>query len=163
MVIPEPFKLYDETLLNYVFNPIAWNIEWYTGKTPPFLAMVSFFVGQISLIIVGVIHLDFDYFTIAEFVFLGLLAYTSVKKHADSYKRNTATGLNILRTYFMIRVLMQLIIFATVAATRVIDKRSAFLSILICACFFCIFIIPQYFCACDRLPPEFKQTAPQVA
>ncbi|MBY0538012.1 hypothetical protein K2P47_01285 [Patescibacteria group bacterium] len=158
--IPNPFKLMDDLLLDYVFNPITWKIEYRYGKNAMDVRIVLKYIGIATLMLLCVLAQ-------AHLLFILLLALWVLQSWVGddaaraSWKINNKTGKNIWRINgFSVRRINDLLMLYCV----IMPSGDFVWDILGNAGWLLVLSIPGYLDATDALPPYYRElkTAPQT-
>ncbi len=164
MNIPNPFKLIDHALLDYVFNPIAWECEHRWGKNAAGVGTIALYISAVMCVGAAIITRDLFILLMAPMISFAQIQKRSVAQ--ANFQNNTKTGLNRLRedgwiarvlgNSLMCLVSLLFIFHIGMAPTgdNVVDVAISWTA----TGFVLMLFLPFNFDSCDALPPWYCQT-----
>jgi hypothetical protein len=158
--VPNPFKLYDDYLLDCVFNPLTWWMEYKFGKNAMDIRFGASGVGFIGFSICSMIIGNPTLFLANAIMFSSVqINSAGIRNYWHS---NNKTGKNALRINgFDFR---RLIDFFTVAFVITAAFFPFYLALALSISWFLMAFVPNYLDATDATPPKFREfkTVPQI-
>jgi hypothetical protein len=157
MNVPNPFKLLDELLLDYVFNPFTWWSEATFGKDAMAISGIVSWLGMICFVISGFLETSSNFYWVPAVFSLFILHLAYLKTCRDRWCKNNKTGKNILRInefwWRMCYGALTAIFFVGVTGAA---RDTACIIVWMIGVFFWLFISP-YLDATDAMPPGYRQ------
>jgi hypothetical protein len=153
--VPNPFWLFDQFVLDRLFNPVTWWSDYHFGKDAMDLRFGFTALGYLLLVFSAVNSRAFI------FLFFLLILMSLIWLFRDTPRRqwvkNNKTGRNIRRVEgFTLRMFNQALL-AYISMPTPADTRSSLDYWVTFAGFICLIVIGEYLDATDILPPHYHE------
>ncbi|MES2966315.1 MAG: hypothetical protein V4668_00845 [Patescibacteria group bacterium] len=166
--VPNPFRIIDDVLMDYVFNPLSWWCEIHINRDAVHLGTICVYLGSVLVIVSLFIQDGFvnGFFGVA-------LCVVSCRRRQFArrcWESDTKTGKNRLREFKWIMrsalLSMAVILSASLLVTNfsLINVSSGavhfmyFFMIMFVVGMWLVTVLPEYFDATDTMPPKQVQT-----
>lgn len=165
MQIPNPFKILDHGLIDYVFNPIAWESELKFGKDAVDLAIYVLYLGMAIMLFGAIMTRHGLLLGLVCIVIIGNIRHA--KQYRGAYNRHVKTGLNVLREWWLVRFgLLGLFIFVGIFTAHIAEPSEEWYvdtGVFIGYLGYMFWYFPSfYFLSTDKLPPGYGQSVPEA-
>jgi hypothetical protein len=157
--VPNPFRMIDDVLLDYVFNPLTWRIEYQFGWNAMDVRVAVSYIGGILLLFASYLDRDYILFFLS-LVYISAVWFAGLDLFQTRWAANNKTGKNIDRiTGFPLRRFNDAMLFVQILlpdSTQLIYWVSLLGWALILS-------IATYLDATDAMPPHYHEykEAPQ--
>ncbi len=155
MNVPNPFRLIDGLLIDYVFNPLSWRCEYHFGKDAIDLWFISFAVGL--MLAIPTEWLAGRYYVSFGMVGLSVYVWSARGNIIRNWRSANKTGKNVNRVNFFAMRMWHLIVVAGLVMIASSDAVLSLREVINVTGWFMLFVVCSYFFAADRMPPLYHE------